>query len=168
MYTCLPIISKNMFITESIMKEQAISEILKCNEKTSQYQLTLSKEEAILLIDARRDALKATHRIEIGGGTINKLIEHFKDSPYISQYNYVSTLGELIDTFYYFKNETLDTISDDELMDVMKELFDGQCRGSMELLQGREMERVAHDVRFGVNDIEDDENQIYEEDRLEI
>lgn len=111
-------------MAESILKEQALLEILKCNEETQQYQLTLSKEEATLLIDTRRDALKATDRIEIGGGTINKLIEHFKDSPYISQYNYASTMSELIETFYYFKNETLDEVSDDDLMDLMKESFD--------------------------------------------
>lgn len=163
MYTCLPFVSKNGFMTERIMKEQAVLEVLKCNEETLQYQLTLSKEEAILLIDARRDALKATHRIEIGGGTINKLIEHFKDSPYISQYNYVSTISELIDTFYYFKNETLDEVSDDELIEMMKELFDQRCYGSIELLQGREMERIAHNVRFGEGDITGEEEGLYKE-----
>ena len=153
MYTCLPFVSKNRFMAESILKEQALLEILKCNEETQQYQLTLSKEEATLLIDTRRDALKATDRIEIGGGTINKLIEHFKDSPYISQYNYASTMSELIETFYYFKNETLDEVSDDDLMDLMKESFDQRCYGSIELLQGREMEQLAHNVRFGERDI---------------
>lgn len=40
----------------------------------------------------------------------------FSNSPFISQFNYVTTLNDLIETFYYFKNETLDEISDDELI----------------------------------------------------
>lgn len=132
-----------------MLKEQSVSEILKCNDETSMYQLTLSKEEAILLADTRKEALSATKRIELGGGIINKLIHEFMSSPYISQYNYATTISELIDTFYYFKNETLEEISDDDLIALMKELFDERCHGSMELLQGREMERIAHNVRFG-------------------
>ena len=159
MYHCLPFVPKNMFMTGSIFKEQAILEVLKCNDETSQYQLTLSKEDAVLLVDTRRAALKATQRIEIGGGTINKIIAHFKDSPYISNYNYASTISELIDTFYYFKNETLDEVSDDELIEMMKTLFDQRCHGSIELLQGRELERIARGIRFGEDDFADEDEE---------
>ena len=30
----------------------------------------------------------------------------------------------------------------------MKELFDGRCHGAMELLQGKEMDGIAHNIRF--------------------
>lgn len=159
----MPFVMENMFMTESILKEHSVAEVLKCNDETIKYQLTLSKEEAILLIDTRKEALKANERIEIGGGTISKLIHHFQDSPYLSQYNYVTTISELIDTFYYFKNETLDEISDDDLIELMKELFDQRCQGSIDLLQGRELERIARNVKCGIWDfdreapIEDDE-----------
>lgn len=53
-------------------------------------------------------------------------------------YNYVETLHELIEIFYFYKNETLDLISDDELIKFMKNSFDGKCQGSLELLSGRE------------------------------
>ena len=112
---CLPFMPQNMFMTEALVKEQSIT------------QVTLTKQEAELLIDTRQEALKANQRIEIVGGVINKIIVHFKTSPYISQYNYASTISELIDTFYYFKNETLDEISDDDLIELMEELFDGRC-----------------------------------------
>ena len=158
MYECLP------FITEGLLKQQSINEILKCNEETAEYQLTLSKEEAVQLMDTRKDALAATQRIEIGGGIINKMIYKFKDSPYISQYNYVHTISELIDIFYYFKNETLDEVSDDELIELMKELFDQKCHGSIELLQGRELEKYAHDIRFGTCDFEEETDEAEEEE----
>ena len=160
---CLPFMLGNMFMPEALVKEQSITQVLQCNEKTAKYQLTLTKQEAELLIDTRQEALKANQRIEIGGGIINKIIDHFKTSPYISQYNYASTISELIDTFYYFKNETLDEISDDDLIELMEELFDGRCHGSIDLLQGREMERIAHNIRYGTwaNENEDEEEDEY-------
>ena len=160
---CLPFMLGNMFMPEALVKEQSITQVLQCNEKTAKYQLTLTKQEAELLIDTRQEALKANQRIEIGGGVINKIIDHFKTSPYISQYNYASTISELIDTFYYFKNETLDEISDDDLIELMEELFDGRCHGSIDLLQGREMERIAHNIRYGTwaNENEDEEEDEY-------
>ena len=161
---CLPFMPGNMFMTEALVKEQSITQVLQCNEKTAEYQLTLTKQEAELLIDTRQEALKANQRIEIGGGVINKIIDHFKTSPYISQYNYASTISELIDTFYYFKNETLDEISDDDLIELMEELFDGRCQGSIELLQGREMERIAHNIRYGTWNNENEDEGTEEED----
>lgn len=161
---CLPFMPGNMFMTEALVKEQSITQVLQCNEKTAEYQLTLTKQEAELLIDTRQEALKANQRIEIGGGVINKIIDHFKTSPYISQYNYASTISELIDTFYYFKNETLDEISDDDLIELMEELFDGRCQGSIDLLQGREMERIAHNIRYGTWTNENEDEETEEED----
>ena len=134
--------------SSNLLVEQSIADLIQCNEETLPYQLQLTKEEATLLIETRNEALKIADRIEIGGGIIKKLIHIFKDSPYISQYNYAETISELIDTFYYYKNETLEEISDDDLIDLMKELFDGRCQGAMELLQGREMDRIAHNIRF--------------------
>ena len=160
MKSYLPLALENMLLTETLLKEQSIAQVLKCNQETDVYQLTLSKEEAKLLIDTRQEALRAMNRIEIGGGTINKIIGRFKASPYISQYNYVKIISELIDTFYYFKNETLDEVSDDELIELMEELFDGRCHGSIDLLQGREMERIAHNIRCGIWDFGDDEKNI--------
>ena len=59
MYECLP------FITEGLLKQQSINEILKCNEETAEYQLTLSKEEAVQLMDTRKDAFAGQRDGEI-------------------------------------------------------------------------------------------------------
>lgn len=153
MYECLPLFS------EDLLSIQSISEIMSLNEETLPYHLQLSKEDAVLLIDTRKEALKETDRIEIGGGVIKKILNAFKDSPYLSQGNYAETISELIDTFYYYKNETLETISDEDLIDLMKELFDHRCNGAIELLQGREMDRIAHNIRFGEWDFGKDQEE---------
>jgi len=136
--------------SETLMKTQSTMELLSCNEATGGYQLQLTKEDAELLVDTRDDALKMTDRLELGGGIIKKIILTFKDSPYISQYNYATTISELIETFYYYKNEMLDEMSDDDLIDLMKDLFDKRCHGCMELLQGRDLDKIARDIRYDI------------------
>ncbi len=131
----------------ALMTGQAIEEILGCNEYTQQYGLSLTGAEAHELIVARNTALNTTGRIEFRGGAVKKIILAFCDSPYLTQGNYCETLMELIDLFYNFKNETMDAVGDDELIEAMK-AFDGMCRGSLDLLH-RELERLARRIRMG-------------------
>lgn len=151
-----------MLIPTPIINQLAITEIVKCNEVTSRYGLVLSEAEAKELTETRAIALNNYGRIEFAGGIINKLIMNFCDSPFISQFNYVSTLNDLIETFYYFKNETLDEISDDALISYMKQYFNRNCQGSVELLQNRELEALARNIRYGIPDYEDIDD-IYED-----
>lgn len=131
------------------------SQILSLNEKTEQYGLSLTPEDASALIQTRAEALNANGRIEIGSATIEKFINAFSSSPYIYQHDYASTLHELLELFYYVKNEALDLISDDELIAFMKDCYDNRCGGSLELLAGRELEKLANNLRFGVSNYKD-------------
>ncbi|KNY29350.1 DUF6323 family protein [Pseudobacteroides cellulosolvens] len=137
------------------LSQSAVDEIIKCNETTSRYGLVLSPDEAKELVETRNETLKGYGRIELGGGIINKLIEAFCDSPYIIQKDYSSILHELIETFYYYKNETLDQLSDDELIDLMKDNFNNRCHGSLELLQNRDLDKIARNIRYGEDDFDD-------------
>ncbi len=138
-----------MSISSSLVEKQAVEEIEKCNDFTSRFGLTLSRIDAVELVKTRTLALKGNGRIEFGGGVIGKIIWEFCDSPYISKHNYAETLHELTEIFYYYKNETLDLMSDDDLIKFMKNSFDGICQGSLELLPGRELANMAHNLRYG-------------------
>lgn len=135
--------------TSAFMQKQAVNEVIKCNEFTANYNLILSHAQAVELVETRAVSLSANGRIEFGGGVIDKLITAFCDSPYISMHNYAETIHELIQMFYYYKNETLDLISDDELITYMKNAFDGVCQGSLSLLAGRELDTMANSLRYG-------------------
>ncbi len=135
--------------TSSMVQKQAISEIIKCNDYTVHFGLELTERQAKALVKSRTFALRANGRIEFGGGVINKIIQEFCDSPYILQNTYEQILHELIEQFYYYKNETLDLISDDELIQFMKKSFDGVCQGSLELMSGRELDKLARRIRYG-------------------
>lgn len=149
-----------MMLSGSLLQKQAMLEILQCNEITERYALTLTEQQAKELVEVRSSSLKNTGRIEFGSGAIDKIIIEFCDSIYISQNNYAETLQELMEIFYYYKNETLDQISDIDLIKFMKKCFDGKCQGSLDLLKYRELDKMAQNVRFGYDpEYEEDENE---------
>lgn len=144
-----------------LLQKQAENEVIKCNRFTEKYGLTLTPTQAKELVETRTFALNQNGRIEFGGGVIDKIIRAFCDSPYISMHNYVETIHELMEIFYYYKNETLDLISDDDLIKFMKESFDNVCQGSLELLSGRELYKLAKKLRVG-SDFDDSEDYLPE------
>lgn len=154
-----------MSIPNSIITKQAFIEIQQINEKTLEYGLKLLEKDIKTLIETRDEALSSNGRVEFGGGIITKIISSFCDSPYILQNNYAETINDLIETFYYYKNETMEEISDDELIELMKEYFDNRCQGHLELLRYKYLDKIAHNIKYGVidylnvdEDVESDEN----------
>ncbi|HCF50772.1 MAG TPA: hypothetical protein DER60_10850 [Syntrophomonas sp.] len=123
------------------------NEILQSNQQSRQYGLELTPLQAMELLQTRRRALKSQGRLELGIEVIKKMIAAFCSSPYIHPHEYAGTLGELVEIFYYMKNETRERLGDDELITVMRELFDSQSRGSLELLRDRDLDRYARELR---------------------
>ena len=136
-------------INSIVDQKQMVEEILTCNSETKQYGLTLNEQQALALAKTRTSALKENKRIEFRGGIVNQLILSFKDSPYITQDNFESTLHELINLFYEIKNNTWEQISDTDLIEFMKLAFDNKCCGSMELLADEAVRLSEHIHRGG-------------------
>lgn len=149
----------------ALIQQQAVNAVMKCNDDTEPFGLVLTEEQAVELVETRSFALKSNGRIEFGGGVIDKMLKAFCDSPYLSMRNYTQSIHALIEIFYYYKNETLDLISDDELIGFMKSAFDGSCQGSLDLLAGRELYQMARNLRFGssAGDSGDGDSEVEEE-----
>ena len=152
------------FSDNMLVQKRAVNEIISYNEETLNYGLVLTEQQAIELVRTRNIALRDNGRIEFGGGIIGKIINEFCDSPYLTMENYEYTLHELIEMFYYYKDETLDLMGDDELIKFMKRSFDGICQGSLELLSSRELYNLARSLRFGKQDSGDKDDDNDEED----
>lgn len=127
----------------------AEQEIRDCNVFSGRYGLTLSEVQIRELVAARSQALRAAGRIEFGGGILPKLIYAFCDSPYVEQETYAETLEELQEAFYYFKTESIDRFTDDELIEFMVKVFNGRAQGSAEYLTGTSLEALARYARAG-------------------
>lgn len=136
---------KNEVSTLNGLAKLREGDIIKCNEFTKEYGLILSPEDVKIIISAREEALENNGRVEFGGSVPNKIIKKFCDSPYIVQKNYVEIITKLIDLFYYYKNETLELIGDDMLIDLMYEYFSNIGKGSLEIVE-RELDKILFTI----------------------
>ena len=139
---------ENNFL-DLISNQSLITLVLESNQYTEQYGLTLNKKDTEILLEERKNALKAQSRIEFSQSILPKIIYTFCDSSYINQDNYVETLARLQETFYLYKNEMMDEITDDELLNFMKEQFESICYGDLEYLEETCLDIFAQAVRAG-------------------
>lgn len=130
---------------------KAKEEVRLCNDLNAFYGLHLTEQDITDLVELRGQALRNTGRVEFGGGILPKLIRTFCKSPYVDPYHYAATLGDLQDAFYYFKNESQDRFSDDELIEFMADVFNGQAHGSTEVLATISLEELC---RWARNDFQ--------------
>ena len=148
------------------VSKQDINRLLQCNDITNKYGLNLSKHEANMLVQNRINALKQNGRIEFKQGITADIIYEFCDSPYINKINYVDTVLELTQIFYYYKSECNDVLSDEELIKYMKHSFNGKCQGCLELLRDRELYNMLNNLKHG-RDLYYNEQEPVEEDDYE-
>ena len=124
--------------------------VMAMNRNTAQFGLTLTEADAKLLLQKRSEELRKQQRVEFGEGILPKLLFAFCDSAYIDQDNYVETMIRLQEIFYLYKNETMDKVSDDELLSFMREQFEEVCCGDLEYLEGTCLYRFAEKIRASV------------------
>lgn len=134
------------------MSEQyQVNQIMKTNEESKENGLTLTKEDATALVAARGDTLREERRVEFGDSISPKLIRAFADSSFINQEDYAETIARLQEIFFLYKNESMDMVSDDELLGIMKNAFENESGGNLEYLEGTALEDFARSVRAGEN-----------------
>lgn len=156
------IISANDLLLQKTIDNKIISDICKVNDYIKEYGLVITKEDAKELACVRNKSLMKNGRVEFKGIIINDIIKKFAPSPYITKSNCADIFCELIEIFYEYKNETLDLLGDEELIEAMVDYFNNYCQGSIELLEGKALYRVAENVRMGLKDpfdISDEKDQ---------
>lgn len=133
----------------SFQQRELLEKTLETNRKAERFGLTLTRQDAELLLQERGHALREQGRVEFGRGILPKLIDTFCDSDFISQQDYVDTLARLQEIFYLYKNEVQDELTDDELLNLMKEQFEFLCFGDLDYLEGTCLSNFAQAVRAG-------------------
>ena len=111
----------DLYNTTRTLEKKQIDEILSLSEITQQYNINLTPEKAKYIVCS---------------------------SPFVSKYNIEKVVEKLLEVFYYTKNETKDSISDDRLIDLMKIAFDGDCKGSVTLLFDWIITKIIHEYNF--------------------
>ena len=126
-----------------------LEQVRETNQYTEKYGLTLSPEDTEILLAEKKQILKKERRVEFGESLLPRIIYTFCDSSYISQDEYVDTLVRLQEIFYLYKNEMQDEITDEELLNFMKEQFETVCFGDFDYLEGTCLDIFAQAVRAG-------------------
>ena len=136
----------------------AARELQQCNTLSERYGLSLSENQIQALVQARFESLRYAGRMELGGGVLPKLVYAFCDSPYITRDDYADTLMVLQELFYTFKNESEDSLSDDELMEALKRIFDNRAQGSLEYLENLTVSDLYRALRGQSDGYEEEDN----------
>lgn len=141
--------TKNIILS-SLQNEAIIvakNEILKINEESSAYGLILTPEDVEEIIKSRGHSLKTYGRIDLNMDVTKKLINKIYTSQYTDKDDYVEIINDLQDIFYYLKNETLDEISDYEIIDIIVEFYE-KTSGRIDNVQNLS-EKFALDYKLG-------------------
>lgn len=133
----------------AILEQTQIQKVMESNQYTERYGLTLSAQDAEVLAQERKSILTEQKRVELGESILSRIIYEFCDSTFICQSNYVESLIRLQEIFFLYKNEMLDEISDEELLNFMKEQFETVCFGDFDYLEGTCLDIFAQAVRAG-------------------
>lgn len=138
-----------------LLEQNQLTQVVKTNETTEQFGLSLTEKDAKLILEERKNSLMEQKRIEFGEGIVTKIIYEFCDSDYIHQSNYVNTIVRLQEMFYLYKNEMQDEITDDELLHLMKEQFENICFGDLDYLESTCLANFAEAIRAGYGGYKD-------------
>lgn len=162
----LTIFNLGMVASLSDDREKMQRELMACSEaQADDGRLSITPQQASALLDVRRQSLNDNGRIELGLGALPLLMERFSRSSYLDASNYASSLGELLDLFYYYKTETRDTVPDAVLADRMFDWFENKYHGSMELMTEKEFSTVhLRRMRIGAYDEDDEDNEDNEDE----
>ncbi len=152
-----------MLFQGSLIRRESVSDILGVNETTAQTGLVFTSCQALALLQARDRALMDSGRLELGSGMVKKLILAFFDSPFFQNGQAVDTLESLMEIFYHMKNETFDALCDDELIDFLRERFDGECQGSLDLLRDNACSHLARAVHGAASEEGEAEEEVEED-----
>lgn len=128
-------------------QQLTINEILDLNKFTEKRGLLLNEKQAISLINNRNRCLKELGRIEIGSGTLERIIYTFYTSSYIDKDNYLEILEELTNIFYLYQNEFDNKLTDEQIIEYIKKSYE-EC-GTIELLEGLYLENLRDKLLNG-------------------
>ena len=118
-------------------------ELKECVPVMLRYGMELSEKQIRYLYEERADALKQIGRMEFGESAVKKMILAFCSSPYLSRECPENEIGDLLAAFYEWKNITRERFGDDELIEIMRNYYDGKAEGSIEKILDLTEEEIA-------------------------
>lgn len=135
---------------QAILPQGAAEALLRRNDLTARFGLTLTRAQCARLAACHADALRETGRVEVGESVLPRFAEALCDSPCVAPETWEETLAEMTALFYRFKGLCRERLGDDALLAAMCGYFNGAAHGCTELLASLDaptLLRLAHAER---------------------
>jgi len=122
-------------------------QILEKNSVIAAKGLAITPADAAAIAETHAVSLRDNRLVELGCGSVEKIIDLFSDSPYADRGNFASIVSTMTEAFGYLKRETDREIPDNTLLSFMRALFDQISHGSEELFLDRDLPRIVDILR---------------------
>lgn len=129
-----------MQLSDTTAMKDALAEL---NGRTAEYGLVLTVKQVNRLSDSVHRALRESDRVEIGEGILPVLAEEFSTSPFVTSENYAPLLEELVYIFFQVKTAVCDSVSDKDLVRLLRDFYENKAMGSVELLRDRDVDLLV-------------------------
>lgn len=156
--------SLSVLLRGGLSVETEADGLMELNRETDANGLELNREEALELARTHRRALADCGRVEIGSGTVEKIALALSRSRYLTQENYACAVEEAVEAFYGLKNESEDTISDDELVALLTDGFERYEGKLAAYLNSPELDCLLRTRRYGADETDGKEPEKEEDD----
>ena len=134
-----------------INEQYQLSKVMDMNDRimgAKGRHLVLSREDAQIIIQEKRKILAELKLVELGESILPRMHYEFFDSGYIPQSEYRDALIRLQELFFTYREELRNYVTDDELLNFMREQFEEGCKGDFDRLEGR-LHDFAQAIRNG-------------------
>ena len=121
--------------------------ILSRNELCARHSLHLTAEDAKSIAETHAISLRENELVEIGAGSVDKIITEFAASPYADRENFAQIVETMTEVFCYLKREANRELSDTAVIAAMREMFDEVSCGCEELFLGRDLDFLLKYLR---------------------
>ena len=135
--------------THALIERKLVDNLLEAAATAQKHGLVLTETMAKEIVASREQTLKDNDRVDFSSDTVTRLVKAFSESYYITQETFSETICEIIELFYFLKNEINDVISDDDMIREMLIVFNETCFGVMEIMQSKGVEKIVRKYRFG-------------------
>lgn len=131
-------------------------------ERESKEQgIHLTAEQALAIAQTEHECLAENRRVSFGDNTSLSLIREFADSPFLVEEENADTLIELTETFYTLREDFPASIGDTEIIQSLKNAFNGEASGEVQLAATMTSELLAAQLNHREYEIVDDDGKIY-------
>lgn len=127
------------------------NEILNLNERSQEYGLILTPDDVDNIVKSRNHTLNSYGRIDLNMDVTKEIMEILYKSQFTDKDDYVEMINDLVEIFYFLKNETFDEISDKEIIEIIGEFYE-ETRGRIDNIQDK-AEKFSKDYKYNRGNI---------------